>query len=120
MLERTKAVYRTWQQISDSFPKPFRFGLGGRIESVFLDVLELQFQAMFSKSTEKIILVSTSIRRFDLLKFLVQISWENRHLKEKTYIPISKELDRIGRELSGWKKFLESKTPARNDPEREK
>lgn len=115
VLEKTKSVYRTWQQISDGFPKPFRFGLGARIENLFIDILELQFLAMFSNGFEKIDLVSKSIVKFDLLKFLMQISWENKHLKEKTYIPIGKELEQIGRDLGNWKKFLENKTPANNN-----
>ena len=109
MLQKTKAVYRTWQQISVSFSKPFRFGLGGRIEHLFIEVLELQFLAMFSKPSEKTELVSKSIAQFDILKFLIQLSWELQHLKEKTYIPISIELDQIGKDLLNWKKFLENK-----------
>ena len=109
MLEQTKAVYKAWQQLSESFPKPFRFGLGGKIEGVLLEVLELQFLAAFSKPEEKITLVTKSVTRFDLLKFLIQISWEHKHLKDKTYIPISQSLDQIGKELSGWKRYLEQK-----------
>ena len=109
VLVRTKNVYKTWQHVSDSFPKPFRFGLGGKIENLFLEILEIQFLATFSQQREKIELITKCVIRLDVLKFFMQISWENKHLKEKIYIPISKELDQIGREVSSWKKFLGNK-----------
>ena len=109
VLEKTKAIYRQWQKISNNFPKPFRFGLGARIENLFIDIIELQFIASFLKPQEKEALVAKTITKFDLLKFLTQISWENGYLKDKTYALLSKEFDIVGKELAGWKKFLENK-----------
>lgn len=114
VLDKTKTIYKYWQKVSNSFPKPFRFGLGARIENLFIDILELQFLATFSKPTEKEIILRKTITKFDLLKFLIQISWENHYLTEKRYSFVSKELDIIGKELAGWKKFIENKNSHTN------
>lgn len=114
MLEKTKEIYKYWQQITNNLPKPFRLGLGGRIENLFIDILELEFLAQFSKVVEKEPFLKKCIVKFDILKFLMQISWENNHIKEKQFIHISKKFEVVGKELAGWKKFIETKTPARN------
>lgn len=44
----------------------------------------------------------------------MQISWENSHIREKQFIHISKNFELIGKELAGWKKFIETKTSAQN------
>ena len=113
VLEKTKAIYKYWQKISNNFPKSFRFGLGARIENLFIDILEFEFIASFLKPQEKELFVAKAITKFDLLKFLCQISWENGYLKEKTYAFLSKEFDVVGKELAGWKKFLENKNSRR-------
>lgn len=109
VLEKTKSVYRLWQKTAETLPKPFRFGLGSRIENLFTEILRLQFLAQFSRPSEKELLVRDCIVQFDTLKFFLQIAWENNHIKEKIFIALSKDLSEIGKELLGWKNFLEKK-----------
>src|SRR3989344_2529376 len=109
VIEKTKAAYREWQRAVTNLSKPFRFGLGAKIENSFIEILEGQFRAAFAKPEEKQKLLADALIRFDLLKFFLQISWENGYLKEKTYIHVSKGLNDIGKELAGWKRFIENK-----------
>ena len=53
------------------------------------------------------------ISRLDVLKFFIQIAWENKLIPEDKYIILSEQLHEIGRMLGGWKKGLQSKTPAK-------
>ena len=53
------------------------------------------------------------ISRLDVLKFFIQIAWENKLVPKDKYITLSEKLHEIGRMLGGWKKGLQSKTPAK-------
>ncbi|MBI3442319.1 MAG: four helix bundle protein [Candidatus Sungbacteria bacterium] len=50
--------------------------------------------------------------KLDLLKFFLQLAWKLKLIDAKRYAELSQPLDEIGRMLGGWRKGLESKTPA--------
>jgi hypothetical protein len=51
--------------------------------------------------------------RLDILKFFLQIAWENKSIHSERYVEISQKLEEIGRMLGGWKKGLQKKTPTK-------
>lgn len=55
------------------------------------------------------------ISKNDILKYLLQIAFENKFVKEKEYLELSEKLEDVGRILGGWKKGIEVKikTPAK-------
>jgi hypothetical protein len=50
-----------------------------------------------------------AINRLDILKFFIQLTWEQKLVNNEKYLEISKELENIGKQLGGWKKGLEIK-----------
>lgn len=96
-----------------NFPKTERFNIGQKIDKTFLDVLELTFVAAYLPPEPKIAVLGKVISRLDVLKFLIQISWESKLISTEKFIELSKKLNEIGRMLGGWKKGLSSKTPAK-------
>jgi hypothetical protein len=94
------------------FPKTERYGLGRRIDILFLEILEISFTASYLPPEQKIILLGKTISRLDVLKFFLQLSWENKLIPNEKYIEISENLEEIGRMLGGWRKgLLQKKTP---------
>jgi hypothetical protein len=55
-------------------------------------------------------LVSHAIGKSDLLKFFLQLGWEQKVLDAKTYGALIVLLDEVGRMLGGWKRSLSEKT----------
>jgi hypothetical protein len=102
-----------------NFPKPERFGIGQKIEQSFLAVLELTFTASYRPPEQKIILLAKTITSLDLLKFFVQLAWENKLIPDNKYIEISQKLEEIGRMLGGWKRGLKTKLPPDNEREKQ-
>lgn len=111
VLVRLKTAYQSWQNIVPHIPKIHRYTFGGKIDSLFLDTLELLFRAQYAKPETKIQYLIAIIGKADLLKFFLQIGWENRLLDERKYIDLSQELQEVGRMLGGWRKGLEAKLP---------
>ncbi len=93
--------------MSVSLPKPFIYGLGSKIEHLFLEILELVFILKYSKPLEKIILLNQVTHKIDILKFFLQVTWENGYLKEMKFAEISLKVENIGREIYQWKLHLE-------------
>jgi len=111
---REKEAYKYWLILHRDFPKTERYGIGRRIDTLFLEVLELNFAASYLPPDQKIILLGKTISRLDILKFFLQLAWENKLIPNEKYIALSQNLEEIGRMLGGWKKGLfQKKTPAK-------
>ncbi len=57
-------------------------------------------------------MIVAAIRRIDALKFLLRVAWELRALDDKKYATLSEGVQELGRMVGGWKKGLQTKTPA--------
>lgn len=110
---KQKEAYQFWLALHRDFPKTERFGLGQRIDNAFLWVLEFTFTASYLPPEQKIVLLGKAISRLDVLKFFLQIAWENKLIPNEKYLMLSKKLEEVGRMLGGWKKGLKKKTPAK-------
>lgn len=91
-----------------------RYTIGTKVDDVFLLLLENIFRASFAYDKfEKLSFVSKTIAGCDLLRFLLQIVWEQKIIDNKIFGAIILKLEEIGRMLGGWKKDTERKTPPR-------
>lgn len=113
MISKEKEAYQYWLALHRNFPKTERFGIGNKIEQSFLAVLELTFTAAYLPPDQKIILLTKTITRLDVLKFFVQLAWESKLIPTAKYAELSQKLEEIGRMLGGWKKGLLQKTLTR-------
>lgn len=80
---------------------------------MFLSVLEVTFTAVYLPPEQKVSVLCKAISWLDLLKFFLQIAWENKQIPNNKYLELSQRLEEIGRILGGWKKGIISKTPAK-------
>lgn len=111
-LVKLKDAYKSWLALYRSFPKVERFGLGQKIESSFLNALELVFLSSYLPPREKLPLLTKAITRVDVVKFFLQIAWEHKLLTTPQYSTLLVSIEEVGKMLYSWKKGLESKTPA--------
>lgn len=102
-------VYKLWHHYRNTIPKQSRFTLGTKIDTLFIDILELFYIASYLGKTEKLTVLQKTNGKLDVLKFFLQISWELKILDTKKYIELSQALDQVGKMLGGWKRGLESK-----------
>ena len=95
-----------------NFPRVERFGLGRRIEQLFLDVFELGCISSFSAVEQKIVTLSQVISKIDVLKFFLQLAWESKLIHTEPYAELLEKIEEIGRMFGGWRRGLKSKTLA--------
>ena len=91
-------------------PRTARYTTGTRIENHFLDLLELIYKAYYAKLENKSEKIIESINKNDIIKYLLQIAYENKFVKEKEYLELSAKLQEVGKILGGWKNNVETKT----------
>ncbi|MEK7480302.1 MAG: four helix bundle protein [Patescibacteria group bacterium] len=115
IIDRLIAVYRLWREIHNHFPKKSRHTLGRKIDSAFIEILELAFTAGYLPKDKKLPFVQKAVARTDVLKFFLRIAWEVKDIDTKKYAALSEPLDDIGRMLGGWMRNVESRAqpPAR-------
>lgn len=112
VLQKSKNAYSQWFLLFNNFPKVYRYTLGGKVEAYFLELLENIFVSLYLKPDQKITRLTIAISKLDGVKFFLQIAWENKCVPNEGYATLSEKLDEIGKMLGGWKKGLETKTPA--------
>ena len=91
-------------------PRTARYTTGARIENHLLDLLELIYKAYYSPIENKSGKIVECISKNDIVKYLLQIAFENKFIKEKEYLELSEKLQEVGKILGGWKKGIETKT----------
>jgi hypothetical protein len=114
VLVRAKESYKIWHTHIANLSRVDRHTIGAIIDTTFLSLLELIFRATFAcDKFEKLSLVSQSIGKLDLLKFFLQLAWEQKTIDHKNYSKLIITLDEVGRMAGGWKKNIQEKTPAK-------
>ena len=88
-----------------------RFGIGARIDSLLLDILEILRKASFVDTASKPVLLGTAIGIADSLRFFLQIAWESKLIANRQYDDLASGVEEIGRMTGGWRKGILSKTP---------
>ena len=111
MLEKIKSAYLLWVNYHAELPKIHRYSLGGRIDTLFVEIMEATAQAAFISRAEKEPWVRLATRKLDALKLLLMVLWESKSLDTKKYVALSEKVDEIGRMLGGWNGQLR-KNPA--------
>ena len=95
-------------------PRTARYTTGARIENHFLNLLELVYKAYYAPFEIKSQKIIECINENDLIKYLLQIEWENKLLKELPYLELSQKLQEVGKILGGWKNSVEAKITQQN------
>lgn len=114
IIERVKECFRLWCEISPHMIKTVRYTTGSRIENHFLDLLELIYKAYYTKTNDKNEILTQCIQKNDLIIFLLQITWENKFIKQSHYYLLSDKTNEVGKMLNGWKQNIQSKVQNKN------
>ncbi len=109
IIQKLKSAFSDWINIAPHIPKIARYGLGSKIESSFVSLLDISHQAVFTKIGRKGTLIEQAIIRLDTLSFFLHIAYENKLIPQNKYLILAEKLSDVGRNLGGWKKFIESK-----------
>ncbi|MCX6752788.1 MAG: four helix bundle protein [Candidatus Nomurabacteria bacterium] len=98
-------------------PRIGRYTTGARIENHFLDLLELIYKAYYAPIENKSNIIVEAISKNDIIKYLLQIAFENKLIKEKQYLELSSKLHEVGKILGGWKNSIEQKISKQKPPD---
>lgn len=107
VIQRLVSTYKLWHEFQNNFPKKSRYTLGAKIDSLFIDILELLLIASYLGKEQKLPLLQKAGGKLDVLKFFLQISWELKILDNKKYILLSGQLNEIGKMIGGWIRGLQ-------------
>jgi hypothetical protein len=91
-----------WYGYYQTIPKTHRYTLGGKVDALFVEIIEAIASASFLAKSEKQPWIRLAIRKLDTLKILLMVLWETKSLDHKKYGALSLPLDEIGKMLGGW------------------
>ena len=104
-----KNSYKSWLNVYKKFPKPERFGLGYKIDCLFIELLENLLVARYASPLQRTASLELAISKIDKIKFLLEIAWENKLLASRQHGELLDQLQSLGRMLGGWKKGIDNK-----------
>ena len=88
-----------------------RFGIGGRIDALLLDLLECLRVVTYTRMNEKPIVLARAINTVDSVRFFVQITQEAKLISNTHFEELGVRVEEIGRMIGGWRKGILAKTP---------
>lgn len=112
VLERVKQAYLLWHEYHSKLPKIHQYTIGEKVDTLFVEVMEMVSAAAFLPKAEKLPYLRTAIRKFDAIKLLLLVLWESKSLDTKKYAALSTYTDEIGKMLGGWNGQLIKNSPA--------
>lgn len=113
MIERAKSAYKTWLVVHKKMSRTERFGIGNRLDDLWLDLLDALRKAAYAQGNEKVAALNATIRCIDAVRFFTQLAWESGLMAQSHFIELGKSVEEIGRMVGGWKKGLLSRNPPR-------
>ena len=105
-------MYKQWMQIHRNMERSSRFGIGNKIDVLFLRLLELLRKSMYAPVDKKLLLLNEASDTIDSFRFFFQLLWEIKLVSNKEYAVFAIEIENLGKIVGGWKKGLLSKTSA--------
>lgn len=102
ILHKIKDVYVFWYNTYHLVPKTHRYTLALKIDTLFIELIEMSASASFVQKQDKLPYLRTAIRKLDTLKILLLVLWETCSVDTKKYELLSVPLEEIGRMLGGW------------------
>ncbi len=115
VIEHTKKLYTLWIPIRRNIARTERFGIGNRIDTLLLELLELLRTTAFMPASAKIPLLEKALQKVDSLRFFLQLAWESSVIKQNQYLQLAPTVEEIGKMVGGWRKGLLAKTPPSKD-----
>jgi len=106
IIQKFVQTYKLWDEFKNHFPKKSRYTLGLKIDSLFIEIIELLFTASYLGKEQKLPYLQKAGGKLDLLKFFLQIAWELKTIDNNKYITLSKQLEEIGKMIGGWIRSL--------------
>jgi hypothetical protein len=111
VVEKVKSGYKNWIPIHRNMPRTERFGIGLKVDILFLDLLELLRKATYTPTQQKIAILEDCLNKTDSLRFFIQIMWETRLMTNTQFASLGNEIENIGKMIGGWRKGLLTKLP---------
>lgn len=90
------------------FPKSDRYTLGGKLDSITLEIFELISQVPLYPKEQKIDILIQMSSKIDLLKILFRMACDNKSLSIKSYLSLQESLQEIGKMAGGWLRYFKS------------
>lgn len=113
VLERAKTAYKIWLVVHRKMARSERFGIGDRIDALWLDLLDSLRKAAYAPTGQKIVSLDEVLHTVDAVRFFIQIAWESKLMAQGHFIALGKDTEEIGRMVGGWKRGLLAKNPPR-------
>lgn len=88
----------------NKFPRSQKFVLGDRIETLFLEILELLIEANYSR--DKIGFLNEANLKLEKGRYLMRIAKDLHYFNLRAYEFSSRSINEIGKMIGGWRKGI--------------
>ena len=87
------------------YPRFYRYTVGEKMVNINLELLSLIYRA--NSSYNKLPIITQLDDRYRMLVMLFRLSVEQRVIPQNNYAKYAELIERIGRQVTGWKQYYE-------------
>ena len=87
------------------YPRFYRYTIGEKMVNIILDMLSLIYRA--NSSYNKLPIITHVDDRYRMLVMLFRLSVEQRVIPQNNYAKYAAQIEKIGRQITGWKQYYE-------------
>ena len=102
IIQKLIVSYKIWHGYLPKFSKDHRYTLGFKIDSLFIGITEILYEAQYTSFKQKQSLLAKASLKIDILKFFLQILWEIGGIDNKKYAHLSENVAEVGKMIGGW------------------
>ncbi len=113
IVQKISAAFKLWYQYLPHTPKLLKHSLGEKINSLFIQLVELILVAGYSNKDKKLEVINKASLILDLLKYFLQMAFDLKAINSKQMAALAQPLTEVGKMLGGWQKQLVKETPPR-------
>lgn len=95
------------------FPRDQRFLLGDKIQAIIMELLEILIEVYYSPPKHKGSLLRKANILLEKLRYFFRVAYELQYCPNRSFKHTMQQIDNIGRQVGGWIKSLERKSPNR-------
>jgi hypothetical protein len=106
VFQTTYDIIKNFHSVRRAFDKGERYSLGEKTENSLLEILIFIIEAGNARHGWKINAIDAALHYLEKSKVLIRLARDLEQIREKNYLDLEENLNKIGRMLGGWRKVV--------------
>jgi len=105
-------LYQLVSPLIIKFPKPYRYGLGEKLQTAILNVVDLTAQGLYCRQPLKELQILKLIGAIQVVQLFIRLAYDEKLIDEQQFFRFSDQISELSRMAAGWLVSTRNPSPA--------